>query len=62
MLVALRKGTSLREHNVDGPMSLSVLSGKINVAVPGVSCDLFLKGLLTLKKKNIFGYPTIFLP
>ncbi len=50
VLVALKKGTSLREHRVEGPMSLSVLSGKINVAVSGVSYDLFSKGLLTLKK------------
>lgn len=50
VLVALKKGMSLREHKVEGPMSLSVLSGKINVAVSGVSYELFSKGLLTLKK------------
>ncbi len=50
VLVALKKGTSLREHKVEGPMSLSVLSGKVNVAVSGVSYKLFSKGLLTLQK------------
>ncbi len=50
VLVALKKGTSLREHKVEGPMSLSVLDGKIGVEVSGVSYDLFSKGLLTLQK------------
>ncbi len=50
VLVALKKGMSLREHRVEGPMSLSVLSGKVNVSVSGVSHELFSKGLLTLQK------------
>lgn len=50
VLVALKKGMSLREHRVEGPMSLSVLSGKVNVSVSGVSHELLSKGLLTLQK------------
>ncbi len=50
VLVALKRGTSLREHKVEGPMSLSVVDGAIDVTVSGVSHVLFSKGLLTLRK------------
>ena len=50
MLIALRKGMSLREQAVEGPMSLYILSGQISMVVSGVSYELFTRGLFTLRK------------
>ena len=50
VLVALRKGMSLREHAVEGPMSLYVLSGEVSIIVSGAAYEMSTRGLLTLRK------------
>ncbi len=50
VLVALRKGTLLQDHAVSGPMSLFVISGRINVVVGRTKHQLEEKGLCTLRK------------
>lgn len=50
VLVALRKGTSLREHTVKGPISLFVISGKISLKSDNEKREVGTKGLLSLRK------------
>lgn len=50
VLVALRKGTEMQDHAVAGPVSLYVLSGKINLFVGRTKHQLEEKGLCTLRK------------
>lgn len=50
VLVALRKGKSMHEHKVKGPMSLFVVSGKISLIVGHSELQLRKKGLFTLRK------------
>ncbi len=50
VLVALKKGTNLREHTVEGPLSLYVVSGKISLTVSGSRHSVSGRELLTLRK------------
>jgi quercetin dioxygenase-like cupin family protein len=50
VLVALRRGTSLREHKVEGPMALYLLSGKVSVTVRKTRYQVQEGGLFTLRK------------
>ncbi len=50
VLIALRKGTSLREHKVEGPMALYVVSGKVTISVKNAEYQLRNGGLFTLRK------------
>jgi quercetin dioxygenase-like cupin family protein len=50
VLVALRKGTSMREHKVEGPMSLFVMSGEIHLVAGKDEYHLRRDGLFSLRK------------
>ncbi len=50
VLVALRKGTNLREHRVKGPISLYVLSGKIGMDCGKERREVRSKGFISLRK------------
>ncbi|MGE5445982.1 MAG: cupin domain-containing protein [Ignavibacteriales bacterium] len=50
VLVALRKGASLREHHAKGPITLFVLSGIIRFSVGEQKCKLESKDLVALDK------------
>jgi quercetin dioxygenase-like cupin family protein len=50
VLVALRRGTSLREHKVEGPMALYLLSGKVSVTVRKTRHQVPEGGLFALRK------------
>jgi quercetin dioxygenase-like cupin family protein len=49
-LVTLRKGASLQEHHVKGPITLFVLSGTIRFIAGEQKCNLQSKDLVTLDK------------
>ncbi len=50
VLVALKKGIRMKEHAVQGPMSLFVVSGKVTLIVEKQEFQLKEKGLFTLRK------------
>jgi len=50
VLVALRRGKSLREHRVAGPMSVFVVSGKIVMLAGESEYHLKAKDIVTLRK------------
>jgi len=50
VLVALRKGTSMHEHAVRGPISVFVVSGRVTVLASQKEYHLRPKGLATLRK------------
>lgn len=50
VLVALRKGASMHEHTVRGPISVFVVSGRVTLLASERSYDLRAKGLATLRK------------
>jgi quercetin dioxygenase-like cupin family protein len=49
-LVALRKGASLREHHVEGPITVYVVEGSINFIVGPDKCALKRSSFLTLER------------
>ncbi len=51
VLVALKKGRSMQEHKVEGPMSLFVISGNISLTAGDGEYELKENGLLTLRKE-----------
>lgn len=50
-LVALRKGTVLKQHQVEGPVSIQCMRGNVAVGTDGDSTELTAGGLLVLDKK-----------
>lgn len=50
-LVALRKGTQLKAHEVEGPVSIQCLRGNVAIEVGGETTELTAGGLLVLDKK-----------
>jgi len=50
VLVALRKGAMMREHQVEGPITLFVLSGALQFTAGGEKCHLQRQGLMALEK------------
>lgn len=50
VLFALRKGIRMREHTVEGPMSLYVVSGNVTLVVGKERFQLRHGGLFTLRK------------
>ncbi len=50
VVVALKKGKSMHEHKVKGPLSLYVISGKVTLVVDQKEYQLKDKGLFTLRK------------
>jgi len=50
VLISLRKGTGLREHKVEGPMALYVVSGKVTISVKNAEYQVRNGGLFTLRK------------
>ncbi len=50
VLTALKKGTTLHEHKVEGPFSLFVINGKVTVTVNKTEFRLEKNGLFTLRK------------
>jgi quercetin dioxygenase-like cupin family protein len=50
VLVALRKGTSMRQRKVEGPLSIYVISGKIVVATEKGDKEVQAKGLFTMRQ------------
>lgn len=50
VLVALRKGAIMREHQVEGPITLFVLTGAIHFTAGGEKQHLQSQNLLTLEK------------
>ena len=50
VLVALRKGASMHEHAVKGPISVFVVSGQVTLLAAEKSYRLRSKGLATLRK------------
>jgi len=50
VLVTLKKGAHMREHGPEGPMSLAVISGKVELLAGGVRQTLERKGLATVRR------------
>ncbi len=50
VLVALKKNTDMREHQLRGPLSVYVVSGKVNVTAEKNEYQINKNGLLTLRK------------
>lgn len=50
VLVALRQGAVAREHQVEGPITLFVLTGAVHFTAGGEKRHLQSQGLLTLEK------------
>jgi quercetin dioxygenase-like cupin family protein len=50
VLIALKKGTRLREHRVEGPMALYLLTGKLAITVNTNEYLVRNGGLFTLRK------------
>jgi quercetin dioxygenase-like cupin family protein len=50
VLVTLKRGAHMREHMPEGPTTLSILSGKINIVANGIGQTVGEKGLVTLRK------------
>ena len=50
VLVALKKGTSMRQRKVEGPLSVYVISGKIVVATEKGDLEVQAKGLFTMRQ------------
>lgn len=50
VLISLRKGATLHEHKVSGPITLFVLSGKINFIVGEEKVNAESNGLIVLEK------------
>ncbi|MFA3781465.1 cupin domain-containing protein [Melioribacteraceae bacterium 4301-Me] len=50
VLIAIRKGASLLEHKVEGPITLLVLSGKINFLANEESAKIKANELVVLEK------------
>jgi len=48
-VVALRKGTSIEDHAVEGPLSIQSLTGRLRIGIDGDNFDLPARGLLTLE-------------
>jgi quercetin dioxygenase-like cupin family protein len=49
VLVALRKGTRMREHKMRGPISLFVVQGRIHIEAGSTSYKVRKKELVTLR-------------
>ena len=50
VLISLHKGTTLNEHKVEGPITLFVVSGKINFIAGEESVNVTTNGLVVLEK------------
>lgn len=50
VLISLRKGATLHEHKVEGPITLFVLSGKINFIAGEEKVNVESNGLIVLEK------------
>lgn len=50
MVISLRKGATLLEHKVEGPITLFVLSGKINFIVGEEKVNAESNGFIVLEK------------
>lgn len=50
VLISLRKGSSLQEHKVDGPITLFVLSGKMSFIAGKKTVKAKTNGLIVLEK------------
>lgn len=50
VLISLRKGSSLQEHKVDGPITLFVLSGKMSFLAGKKTVKVKTNGLIVLEK------------
>ncbi len=50
VLVALKKGLSMREHRIKGPMSLYVVNGRVSLKTDHTESELEKDGLFTLRK------------
>lgn len=50
VLVALKKGLSMREHKIRGPMSLYVMNGRVSLKTDHTESQLAKDGLFTLRK------------
>jgi quercetin dioxygenase-like cupin family protein len=48
-VVALRKGTTIEDHQVEGPLSIQSLTGRLRIGVDGNAIDLPARGMLTLE-------------
>jgi quercetin dioxygenase-like cupin family protein len=48
-IVALRKGTTIEDHKVEGPLSIHSLTGRLRIGIDGDNFDLPARGLLTLE-------------
>lgn len=50
VLILMKKGATMREHHVEGPISLSVVSGAISFIAGGEKLTVGRNGLLVLDK------------
>lgn len=50
-LVALKKGTQLKQHEVEGPVSIQCLRGNVAINAGGDATELTTGGLLVLDRK-----------
>ena len=48
-VVALKKGSTIEHHQVEGPLSIQSLTGRLRIGVGETSFDLPARGLLTLE-------------
>ncbi|MEX0750362.1 MAG: cupin [Dehalococcoidia bacterium] len=48
-VVALRKGTTIDDHRVEGPLSIQSLTGRIRIGIGGERFDVPSRGMLTLE-------------
>jgi len=51
VLVALKKETSMRQHKVEGPLSIYVISGKVSVVTEKGDFQVQAKGLFTMRQR-----------
>jgi quercetin dioxygenase-like cupin family protein len=51
VLATLRKGTSMRQRKVEGPLSIYVISGKINVSTEKADHQVPAKSLFTMRQR-----------
>lgn len=53
VLTALKRGTTMRQRKVEGPLSIYVISGRITVAAEQHEYEVKAKGLFTMRQKYL---------
>ncbi len=53
VLVALKRGSRMRQRKVEGPLSIYVISGRITIAAEHDEYEVKAKGLFTMRQKYL---------